>query len=49
MIDLVVDLFSDEIDTKGDKSDAETRSSVTKLIAKHGMLPPLVSPPEKLS
>jgi hypothetical protein len=49
VIDLVVDLLSDEVDTKGDKGDAETRSSVTHLIAKHGMLPPLVPSPEKLS
>lgn len=47
-IDLVVDLFSNKVDTKSDKSDAETRSGMTHLIAKHRMLPPFIPPLEEL-
>ncbi|KAK2359185.1 beta-galactosidase [Trifolium repens] len=42
------DLLGDEVNSKSDKDDAEARSSVTHLIAKHGMRPPLVPPPEEL-
>lgn len=47
--DAVVELLADQVDAEGDESDAEARSGVAELIRKHGVLPPLVPPPEKLS
>ncbi|KAB1208638.1 2-C-methyl-D-erythritol 4-phosphate cytidylyltransferase, chloroplastic [Morella rubra] len=45
----VVDLLADEVDSEGNKGDAEARSGVAKLICQHRVLPPLVPPPEELS
>lgn len=48
-IKLVVDLFADEVDSEGDKGDAEAGSGVAELVPQHRVLPPLVPPPEELS
>ncbi|KAM1014773.1 hypothetical protein ACFX2C_044718 [Malus domestica] len=44
----VVDLLADEVDAECNESDAEAGSRVAELIGKHGVLPPLVPPPEEL-
>ncbi|KAM1120550.1 hypothetical protein ACFXTH_044673 [Malus domestica] len=44
----VVDLLADEVDAECNESDAEAGSGVAELIGKHGVLPPLVPPPEEL-
>ena len=48
-IKLVVDLFADEVDSEGDKGDAEAGSGVAELVPQHRVLPPFVPPPEELS
>ncbi|KAM7478643.1 hypothetical protein LguiA_026856 [Lonicera macranthoides] len=47
--EFVVGGFADEVDAEGDDGDAEAGSGVAELVRKHGVLPPLVSPPEELS
>ncbi|RDX82049.1 2-C-methyl-D-erythritol 4-phosphate cytidylyltransferase, chloroplastic, partial [Mucuna pruriens] len=47
-IEAVVDLFTDEVEAKGDEGDAKARGGVTELIRQHRMLPPRIPPPEEL-
>lgn len=42
------DLFTDDVNPEGDKGDAEPRDGVAELVCQHGMLPPLIPPPEEL-
>ncbi|KAL2339322.1 hypothetical protein Fmac_013768 [Flemingia macrophylla] len=48
-IEVVVELFADEVNSKGDEGDAETRGGVAELIGQHRMLPPFIPSPEELS
>lgn len=48
-IEPIVDLLTNQVNTKGHERDSKSRSGMTELIRKHWVSPPLVPPLEELS